>query len=262
MFQPMTTHPRHPRIVESLRRAGRVDVLELAADLGTSEITIRRDLDQLAAQGILRRVRGGAVSLMMRGDELPFGLRELESSPAKQLIAARVAELLIDGEAVIVDSGTSGLAVARALANHRGTVLPLSLPAADALADHPSVTLVMPGGSVRAGERTFVGPLTEATLASLRFDTYVLSVCGFSVAHGVTAHDLQDRAVKQAAMAASARTIAVADGAKFAITAMGVVCRADEVDILVTDDSVPREELDAVQAAGVDVQVCATGVLA
>src|SRR5664280_1881869 len=87
----MDASERTSRLVESLRREGRIDVAGAAAEFGTAEMTIRRDLDLLAERGVLRRVRGGAVSLLMRGEELPFSMRELESVGTKRRMAAVVA---------------------------------------------------------------------------------------------------------------------------------------------------------------------------
>jgi len=251
----MRGQPRHQHILDRLRRDGRVEVADLAAALETSEVTIRRDLDSLAEQGTLRRVRGGAVSLMMRGEELPFAMREVESVEAKQRIAAVAAGLIRDGEAVVVDSGTSGLAVARALADRQLTVMPLSLHGAVALSASSSVNLLLPGGATRFGEGSMVGPLTEASLATLRFDTVLLTCCGLSPEDGVTAHDLQDAAVKRAAVKSSRRTILLAEGAKFTRTALASVCPADQIDVLITDETAPAGALAQFREAGVDVQV-------
>lgn len=249
----MDSSTRQAAIIGRLQQDGRVEVAALAAALATSEVTIRRDLDVLADGGALRRVRGGAVSLLLRGEELPFALREVEAAEAKARIAAAVAGLVRDGEAVIVDSGTTGLAVARALAGRRITAVPLSLPAAVALAGDPAVTLLLPGGAPRYGEGSLVGPLTEASLAGLRCDTVVLSCCGLSPEGGVTAHDLQDAAVKRAALRSATRVVLVAEGAKFARTALAVVCPVTAVDVLVTDTTAPAAALAALADAGVQV---------
>ena len=249
----MESAGRHGVIVDRLKRDGRVDVRELAVELGTSEVTVRRDLDQLAEGGVLQRVHGGAVSLLMRGDELPFAMREVEDAEVKARIATAAGQLLRDGEAVVVDSGTTGLAVARALAGRRLTAMPLSLPSANALSASASISLLMPGGTARFGEGTFVGPMTEASLRSLRFDTVVLTCCGLSLDAGVTAHDLQDSAVKRAAIEASNRVVLVAEGAKFARTALAIVCSVALIDIVVTDSSAPAEAVSQVRAAGVEV---------
>jgi len=254
-FGAMRGQPRHQHILDQLRREGRVDVADLAVVLETSEVTIRRDLDLLAEQGTLRRIRGGAVSLMMRGEELPFAMREVESVVAKQRIAAVAAGLIRDGEAVVVDSGTSGLAVARALADRQLTVMPLSLHSAVVLSASSSVNLLLPGGATRFGEGSIVGPLAEASLAALRFDTVLLTCCGLSPEDGVTAHDLQDAAVKRAAVKSSRRIILLAEGAKFTRTALASVCPADQIDVLVTDETAPAGALAQFREAGVDVQV-------
>lgn len=249
----MDTRTRHAAIVAQLHERGRVEVAELAEQLATSEVTVRRDLDVLSQAGVLRRVRGGAISLLMRGDELPIAMRELESAEAKGRIGAAAAALLRDGEAVALDSGTSGLAVAHALVGRRLTVMPLSLGTAGVLAASASTTLLLPGGTVRYGEGTLVGPATEASLTSLRFDTAVLTCCGLSASAGVTAHDVQDAAVKKAALGAAARVVLVAEAAKFSRTALAVVCALERLDVVVTDGDAPQDALAQLRAAGVAV---------
>ena len=83
----MDASERVSRLVEALRRDGRVDVARAAAEFGTAEMTIRRDLDQLVERGVARRVRGGAVNLLMRGEELPFAMREIEAAAARSVLA-------------------------------------------------------------------------------------------------------------------------------------------------------------------------------
>jgi DeoR/GlpR family transcriptional regulator of sugar metabolism len=106
---------------------------------------------------------------------------------------------------------------------------------------------------VRRPEGTIVGPLAQQTLTGLRFDTTILTCCAAAPAVGVTAYDLEDAAVKRALRAAAERTVLIAEGAKFARSAMAVVCRLHEVDVLVTDDSAPADALDRLTEAGVRV---------
>src|SRR6202167_4764628 len=142
----MDASQRLSELVDTLRRDGRVDVARAAAEFGTAELTIRRDLDVLVARGVARRVRGGAVNLLMRGEELPYAMREVEVTGSKRRIAAAVADLSADGEAVALDSGTTVAQTARALAGRRLTVMPLALRAAMALAESASVRLMLAGG--------------------------------------------------------------------------------------------------------------------
>ena len=251
----MSSQLRQKEILDTLHREGRVEVPELAERLDISAITIRRDLDQLAAAGALRRVRGGAVTVSLRGEGLPFDVRAVDESALKSRLAEAATALIADGEAVAVDSGTTGAAAAVALAGRRVTAMPFSVQGIAALAAGSSVTLLLPGGSVRRPEGTIVGPLAQQTLAGLRFDTTILTCCAAAPAVGVTAYDLDDAAVKRALHAAAQRTILIAEGAKFTRSAMAVVCRLDEVDVLVTDDSAPAEALDRLAEAGVRVVV-------
>ncbi len=251
----MGSNPRHEWILDQLRDHERVEVAILAQELNTSEVTVRRDLDLLAESGALRRVHGGAVSLLLRGEELPFALRELEAGEAKERIAARTAGLIRDGEAVIVDSGTTGVALARVLVHRRLTVIPLSLPAASVLSTSTTSRLILPGGSMRPGEGALTGPITETALRSLRVDTAVIACCGVSLVEGITAYDLAEAAVKRAAMASARRTILVAETAKFTRTSLAVVGPLTDVDILVTDRDAPSEVVEAFQLAGVTVHL-------
>jgi DeoR/GlpR family transcriptional regulator of sugar metabolism len=249
----MEASDRVSRLVEVLRREGRVEVAGAAAELGVAEMTIRRDLDQLVERGVARRVRGGAVNLLMRGEELPFAMREIDAVDTKRRIAAVVAELIGDGEAVGLDSGTTVLEAARTLVARRVTVMPLSLHAATVLAVGSGVRLMMPGGECRPGELAMVGPLALASIAAVRCDTVVLGCCGVSPEGHVMAHDLGDAAVKQALLASARRSVLALDGAKFRRGALAVVRELSTFDVVVTDTSAPDSVLAGLRADGVEV---------
>lgn len=242
---------RHRLIAQAVKDAGSASVPQLAGLTGASEMTVRRDLDALAAQGVLERFRGGARTLLLRGEEPPFALRTHEALDAKRRIAAEVARLIADGETVVLDSGTTCLEVARALRGRQVTAMPLSLQAVHLLSDAPApTTLIVPGGRPRDGEGALTGPLTLASLAALRFDTAVLGCCGFGAAEGLTAYDLDDAAVKKAVIASTRRIIAAADGSKLGRTAHAYVGPSTLVHTLVTDAAAPADEIAALEAAG------------
>ncbi|MCW2943783.1 MAG: Transcriptional regulator of rhamnose utilization, DeoR family [Actinoallomurus sp.] len=250
----MASTDRLRQITDAVRETGRSSVTELAEITGASEMTIRRDLEVLVDQGVLERYRGGARSLLLRGEEPPFALRAQEGLEAKQRIAAEVAGLIADGESVVVDSGTTCLEVARTLAHRRLTVMPLSLHAANALVGASEVRLLLPGGEPRPGELALTGLLAEASLAALRFDTAVIGCCGLNAAYGLTAHDLADAAIKRAAIASARRVIAVAEAVKLSRTALAHVAPASALDAVVTEEAAPDEETQALAAAGVTVR--------
>ncbi|MFE2102221.1 DeoR/GlpR family DNA-binding transcription regulator [Streptomyces sp. NPDC059468] len=251
----MSNADRHRLIAQAVRESGSATVLKLAELTGASEMTIRRDLDTLAAQGILERVRGGARTLLLRGEEPPFALRAHEAAEAKRRIAAEVSSLIADGETVLLDSGTTCLEVARLLRGRPVTVMPLSLQAIHILSDSPSqTTLMVPGGRPRAAEGALTGPLTLASLSALRFDTAVVGCCGLSAAEGLTAYDLDDAVVKKASIASTRRIIAAADGSKLGHTAHAYVGPSTLLHSLVTDSTAPADEVAALEGAGTVVK--------
>ncbi|MFC9434868.1 DeoR/GlpR family DNA-binding transcription regulator [Nocardia sp. NPDC057030] len=250
----MASVDRLKQITEAVRDAGEIGVAELAERTGASEMTIRRDLETLAGQGVLERYRGGARTLLLRGDEPPFAVRAGEGLEIKRRLAIEVAALIADGESVVLDSGTTCLEVARVLEQRRLTVLPLSLHAVNALTGAPRLTLLVPGGTPRPGELALTGPLTLASLAALRFDTAILGCCGLTATDGLTAYDLDDAAIKRAAIAASRRVIAVTEAAKLSHTALAFVAPAAALHAIVTDASAAPGDTAALEAAGVSVR--------
>jgi DeoR/GlpR family transcriptional regulator of sugar metabolism len=239
-------------LVHELQEAGQIDVAAAAARYGTAEMTIRRDLDQLVRRGVARRVRGGAVSLLARGDEIPYWTRELEAGQAKARIGETTAALLKDGEAVGLDGGSTAAQVAQALADRRLTVMTISLQTAVAVAEHASVRLIVAGGEVRSGELTMNSPAAVDAISGMRFDVAVIAACGLADTT-VTAYDLGDAAAKRALIDASARVIVIGDATKFERTGMAVVCGADQADVLVTDSDADPAALAPWQEAGVEV---------
>jgi DeoR/GlpR family transcriptional regulator of sugar metabolism len=254
----MRTEERHRLIGELLRRRDEITVDELIVACGASGATIRRDLDVLASHGVLRRVHGGAKSLVMHGSPPGYGQRELEEHGVKTRIAAGVAALLGDREHVWLDSGTTATEIARELGNRELTLMPMSLQAVNVLTagaqpagHHPA--LLLPGGSLIPGELSFRGPLTEANIRALRFDTAVVTPCAVNLKDGLLAHDLQDAAVKRAGLESAARVIVACSGSKWNASAVALVAPLGSVDIIITDRSLEPSELAQLEQHSVKV---------
>jgi DeoR/GlpR family transcriptional regulator of sugar metabolism len=241
-------------VVEELARTGRVGVAELAQDTKTSEMTIRRDLDLLQSQGLVRRVRGGAVGVALRGELIPFTLRDKQGKEVKRRLAAAVAELISDGEAIALDNGTTCLAVARELAGRAITVMPLSLHSAVVLGEAARTKLIMPGGEVSSVELASYGAAAEAGVRGIHFDTAVISSCAALPAHGVTTNTLADAAMKRALIESSARVLLAVESAKLERTAMVTVAGLESVDVLITDADADAEALEAFRSADVEIR--------
>ena len=252
----MTKNERHELVCESVQAAGRVHVGDLAARTGVSEMTIRRDLEELEERGVLTRVHGGAISNVSRSYEPGFAVRSLKNSDAKRRIGAAAANLLRDGETLILDAGTTTLEVALALPpDRRLRVLALSLFVADAVADLPTVTLMIPGGVVRRHERSFIGGMTTSTFANLEFDTVILTSGGIDLTAGVTEYEFDDSETKIAALRSARRIILVADSSKLGAVAFVRLCSIEAVDVIVTDAEAPAEIVAALRARDVEVVI-------
>lgn len=253
----MDSSERRGAIIARLGQAHSVTVAELAQLSECSEMTVRRDLEALEGAGVLRRVHGGAVS-MLTGEEPPYAARRLQATKAKARIGHAAAQLLRDAETVAIDCGTTPLEVALAVRGRRLTVTPLSVQAIAALSADDTVELLLTGGRVRPGEGGLVGELAEAAFDRLRYDTFVLGCCGIA-ADGFTGHNLDDVRVKRAAMRSARRVIAVADASKLGRVAFGEIAPNASVDVLVTDadPAIHGPEvgvhLEALRAAGVEV---------
>ena len=204
----MEVAERRATVIRLLRERGQVSVAELSRQLSVSEMTTRRDLEFLEHEGLARRYHGGAVTTISRSFEIPYAARAYDRQPEKRAIGLRAAELVMPGETVIVDAGTTAVEVARALRDRANLlVCPLGLQAAAVLADRPGVRVLVPGGEVRAGEQMFVGEVARSVIAGLRFDTYVMAVGGVSAEDGFTDFSLDDVAVKQAALGSARRCV-------------------------------------------------------
>jgi DeoR/GlpR family transcriptional regulator of sugar metabolism len=245
---------RHRQIVQALREREEVQVTALAAALGCSEMTVRRDLELLEREGILRRVHGGAVRTFHTAEETPYAMRALSHMEAKTRIGRLCAELVEDGETVILDGGTTAFEVARDLRGRSITLMPLALRPVFELQDSPDVRLLLPGGEIRPGELSLIGGLTSRSFAELRFDTLVLSPCGIDPTAGVTAHLIAEAEVKRAALQASRRVVAIADSSKLGAVAFSRVCQVSDLDVLITDTDADPRLVEQLVGAGVDVR--------
>jgi DeoR/GlpR family transcriptional regulator of sugar metabolism len=250
----MDVRNRHQIIWRALQQDHEVQVSALAAEFACSEMTVRRDLEILERTGALRRVHGGAVSVIFSAEEAPYNVRAIDNTATKTAIGAAAADLLVDGETVILDGGSTAMEVARFLRERRLTVMSLALRPAIELDGCSGIKLMVPGGEVRPGELALVGSLTESAFSELRFDTFVMGTCGIDSDAGVTTHLLSEAAVKRAALRSSRRVIAVADSSKIGRIAFGHVCDLEDLDVVVTDAAADRRTVDQLIMAGVDVR--------
>ena len=238
-----------------LEAKGRVTVIELSRLTDVSEMTIRRDLETLEREELLKRTRGGAVSVISLSYEPPYILRKDSHTSAKTRIARRAAEVLNEGETVILDVGTTAVEVARALKGRVNlTVLTSNLWAAAILADEPGIVLMLTGGKTRARERSLVGNLATRAFSELVFDVFIMGVAGIHPEFGITDYNIEEALVKRAALGASRRHIIVADSSKIGKVAFAKLCGLEQIDMIITDDDAP-DELAALRSEDIELVV-------
>jgi DeoR/GlpR family transcriptional regulator of sugar metabolism len=247
---------RREAILAALAHDGRVVAAELAARLGVSDDTLRRDLDELASDGRLRRVRGGALPAVAPTSPR-FAERHGQDATIKVRIAARAVALLDADDVLSLGGGTTALAVARELARaeRRRTVLTTSPDAALALSDAEGIEVLMAGGRLEPDSRTVVGGAALEAVRAVRADAAVLGACSLHPSAGLTTHCAGEAEVLRAMVAAAGRTVVVAAMAKLGHAAAHVVAPAEAVTQLVTDADGHTADLDALRDIGVEVVV-------
>jgi DeoR/GlpR family transcriptional regulator of sugar metabolism len=247
----MLPERRHELILRTLRSEGPASIALLANRLGSSEATIRRDLIHLDAEGLLKRVYGGAVPLEDRDD--PFRDVAQVRAAEKDAVAARCAEQVRDGETVLLDIGTTAHLIARHLRGRPITVITSSLPVVEELLNEASVQLVVLGGMLRREYRSLVGFLTEDNLRQMHADRLFLGTSGVRADGRVMDTTVVEVPVKRAMIAASDQVVLAADVGKFPGTGMALVCGPEELDVVVTNAPADGPTRTSLLEAGVEV---------
>ncbi|PJF49029.1 MAG: DeoR/GlpR transcriptional regulator [Chloroflexi bacterium] len=247
---------RQQVILQLLERQSVVRVAELCERFGVSDMTVRRDLQELEQAGLIRRTYGGAVSARGRSFEPPFPARAATNQAQKQRIGQMAASLVQDGDSVALDVGTTTLEVARALRDkHNLTVVTHSLPIAQVLANHPLVRVIVVGGVLRSGELSLIGHLAERAYREFYVDKLFLGVGGLSLKAGLTEFNLEDALVKQAMLQSAKERIVVADASKLERVAFAFIGPLTGINTLVTDADADAQVVRQIEEAGVRVML-------
>lgn len=236
---PVLARRRQEHILEAIRTGGEARVSDLIEVLGVSDMTIRRDLDTLAARGLVARVHGGATGLPATSSthEPGFAVKSALHSAEKVAIARAAVALVAPGSAVALSGGTTTFALARELcAVPDLTVVTNSLPAHRLLteAGRSDLTVVLTGG-VQTPSHALVGPVAVAALGSLHTDWLFLGVHGFDARAGLTTPTLAEADTDRALVACARRLVVLADSTKWDVVGLATIALLDEVDVLVTD---------------------------
>ena len=252
----MLAAERRSAILRALNTAGAVRVADLAADLSVSEMTVRRDLDTLDTQDLLRKVHGGAVVLHPRGEEPWSSVKAGQQRAEKAAIAATAAATVTDGMTIAIGAGTTTTELARHLhARSAITVITNSVNVfheltgpSDGLARDPGAPVVYLSGGVRTPSDALVGPVADLAIASFRADATYLGVHGFDVAAGLTSPNIAEAQTNRTLIDIGRRLVVVADHTKYGEVGACVFAGLDRVGTLVVDDGLTEPDRDVIGA--------------
>lgn len=225
---------------------------ELAAELGVSIETIRRDLDLLDKNGSVRRVRGGAVHKRTSvASEPSFPDRQDIAAEQKREIARQALELLDGARTVFVDIGTTAAAIASIIVDtFEGSVVTPSMHVAGILSTSRAIDVLVPGGRVRPGDMSISGPTARAFLADINPDVAFIGTGGVDLQAGITDFELAETDIKRVVIENSDRSYAVADSNKIGVRAPYHVCSLDAVTAIVSDSAVADADREAFAECG------------
>ena len=254
----MKLEDRRQTIMDLLVENGSADLDELATRFDVSRMTIHRDLDDLEASGLLRKVRGGATIKASSQFESDYRYRERQGAAEKRLMAAHAIRLVEPGMSVMVDDSSTAHALVPHLAGLRPlTIITNNMSILTGLADRPGVTLIGLGGIYSRKFNGFFGLMTEEALTGLRADLALVST---SAIHSLAAfhQDQEVVAVKRRMLRSSERRVLMADHAKFGRTALHFFAELDAFDAVVTGPELPEAARKELRDARVALQIAET----
>ncbi|MBX2999020.1 MAG: DeoR/GlpR transcriptional regulator [Caldilineaceae bacterium] len=256
----MLANERQQQIMARLLAQESASVAELSEAFGVSSVTIRNDLNQLADQGRVMRIHGGArIANGRTRQEYSFATRQGINAIRKERIGKVAATLINPMDSILLDASTTAAAVAQALKQtpilSEVTVVTTGLWTALELLEVPNVSTILAGGYVRSTTGSVTGSIATQVLQSLNIQKAFLGAWGLNLEEGLTDTHLLEVGLKKAVIERAQQVIAIVDGSKFGRLGLASFAAIDQISCLITDDSAPEEMLCALRRAGVDVYV-------
>lgn len=256
------TRERRDLIARIVQEHGRARVGELAERMHVSSVTIRKDLEALAAEGRILRAHGGALALGDAAAEGAFEVRERYQREEKDRIGALAASDVQDGESIALDASTTALAIARHLRARGGwvhlTAITNGLRIASELAGVPGITVAMPGGFVRWEALSVVGPLGEGLLSRVNIHRAFMGAAGFTIEAGLSDATQDEADIKRLMVSHAREIVGVIDHTKWERAAFATFCPTEKITAMITDRPPARPTADRLREMGVDLRIAST----
>jgi DeoR/GlpR family transcriptional regulator of sugar metabolism len=252
---PLSLTERQDALRRRIQQQSRITVAEICEEFAVSEATARRDLDALTEQGDVRRVHGGALAVRQAPPEPPVLQRTVEQTDFKKRIGQATAAEIVDGETVFLGSGSTVYEVARHLTNRALTVITNSLLVINELSQSPSISLVSLGGAFRRSELSFIGHITEQSLAELRADKVIIGIRAVDPEEGLTNDYLAETRTDRAILRIGRQVILVADHSKIGLVSTAFVASITAVHTLVTNREIGNGLVTTFESKGIRVRL-------
>ena len=248
----MLTRQRKELLLRILKEEGQIVAKKLSESLGLSEDTIRRDLRELAKEGLLTRVHGGALPVSPAVGN--FAVREKLSPDAKSALARAAAAMIEPGQVVFIDGGTTAVQLARALPRDlRATVITHSPSVEVELVEHPDVDVIIIGGRLFKHSIVAMGAAAVEAVAQFRADLFFMGVCSLDPEAGIKTGDFDEAAMKRALSNAAQRTVVLASPEKLGTAAPFQIAPIATVDHIVVNREVDAALLAPYREMGIEV---------
>lgn len=247
---------RRSAILQILKQNSNISVNELSKKFGVSEVTIRKDLNLLKERNLLIRTRGGAILHETRKDDNDTSIRfkKLANYREKQAIGRAAANLIKEGDTIIIDSGTTALQVACNLHKFRDlTILTNALNVAQEVLAYKRFNVILLGGNIRSASESVVGALAESNLKMFYCDKLFMGVDSFSVENGLSTPNVEEANINQIMISRSREVIAVFDSSKVNKRALAFITTLDNIHKIVTDEGLDKTTKNKLKEMGVEV---------
>lgn len=250
----MTKEERHAIILDSLMRHERVQVSELSEALEVSAVTIRKDLTELEKKGKLYRSHGHAIKMNPYANNRTVNEKEKLMPTQKMMIGTKAAELITRDDSIIIASGTTVHAFARAIQPiHHLTVISASLQVSEILSALPEVEIIQLGGTLRHSSQSVVGEYAKAPFNDCACTKLFLGVDGIDLDYGITTTDIREAELNRVQMSAAQKIIVLADSTKFNRRGFSKIADMDEVDLIITDSRIPEAIVRQLEERGIEM---------
>lgn len=250
------TSERREQIIQRLRQQGSVQVNDLSLLFGVSTVTIRNDLAFLEKQGIAVRAYGGALicDSSTPGVEPSVEDKSSLNTAVKHNIAKAAVKLIQPGHRVILDSGTTTYEIARLMRQHTDVIVMTNgMNVGNALLEAEGVELLMTGGHLRRQSQSFYGDQAEQSLQNYHFDMLFLGVDAIDLERGVSTHNEDEARINRRMCEVAERIIVVTDSSKFNRSSLHKIIDTQRIDMIIVDEGIPAESLEALRKHGIDV---------